>query len=94
MTAEPGNRHTHDLASAVQTPTALEVAMSPTVTHPDAHTDGDVDRIDCDLSVAQVAVGLARRAYARCPSGENAGLLDDAVAAVDRLLDLRLAASG
>ena len=57
-------------------------------------TDTDIDRIDCDLSVAQVALGLARRAYARCPSGENAGLLDDAVGAVDRLLDQRLAARG
>ena len=52
----------------------------------------DIDRIDCDLAVAQVALGLARAAYTRCPSGENAGLLDEAVAAVDRLLDQRLAA--
>ncbi len=54
----------------------------------------DIDRIDCDLAVAQVALGLARRAHARCPSGENAGLLDEALDAVDRLLDERLAATG
>jgi hypothetical protein len=54
----------------------------------------DIDRIDCDLSVAQVALAVARRAHARCPSGENAGLVDQAVAAVDRLLDQRLAAGG
>jgi hypothetical protein len=54
----------------------------------------DVERIDCDLSVAQVALGLARRAHGRCPSGENAGRVAEALAAVDRLLDQRLAAGG
>lgn len=57
--------------------------MSPTLL--------DIDRIDGDLTVAQVALGLARSAYLRCPSGENAGLLERAVAAVDALLDQRLA---
>ena len=66
--------------------------MSPTVI--DTDTDTDTDRIDRDLAVAQVALGLARRACARCPSGENARLVAEALAAVDRLLDLRLDVSG
>jgi hypothetical protein len=57
--------------------------MSPTVT--------DTDRIDTDISIAAIAVGVARASYARCPSAENARVLDRAVAAVDRLLDERLA---
>jgi hypothetical protein len=63
--------------------------MSPTVTHTD---DIDTDRIDTDISIAGIALGVARASYARCPSGENARALDRAVAAVDRLLDERLAA--
>ncbi len=63
--------------------------MSPTVTPTDRI---DTDRIDTDISIAGVALGVARAAYARCPSGENARALDRAVAAVDRLLDERLAA--
>ena len=67
--------------------------MSPTVTPTDhSATDAGVtDRIDTDLSIAAIAVGVARVSYARCPSAENAGVLDRAVAAVDRLLDERLA---
>jgi hypothetical protein len=63
--------------------------MSPTVTPADPI---DTDRIDTDISIAGVALGVARASYARCPSGENARALDRAVAAVDRLLDERLAA--
>jgi hypothetical protein len=63
--------------------------MSPTVTHTDSI---DTDRIDADISIAGIALGVARASYARCPSGENARALDRAVAAVDRLLDERLAA--
>ncbi len=63
--------------------------MSPTVTHTDRF---DTDRIDTDISIAGIALGVARASYARCPSGENARALDRAVAAVDRLLDERLAA--
>jgi len=63
--------------------------MSPTVTHTDSI---DTDRIDTDISIAGIALGVARASYARCPSGENARALDRAVAAVDRLLDERLAA--
>ncbi len=55
-------------------------------------TISPLDRIDADISMASVALGFARAAFARCPSAENARVLDQAVAAVDRLLDERLAA--
>jgi hypothetical protein len=58
--------------------------MSPTLT--------SLDRIDSDIEIASVALGVARTSFARCPSSENARELDRAVAAVDRLLDERLAA--
>jgi hypothetical protein len=58
--------------------------MSPTVT--------SLDLLDCDISVACIARGVARASYTRCPSAENARLLDEAQAAVDRLLDARFAA--
>jgi hypothetical protein len=58
--------------------------MSPTVT--------PTDHIDTDISLASIALGAARASFDRCPSAENARLLDEAVADVDRLLDLRLAA--
>jgi hypothetical protein len=58
--------------------------MSPTVT--------SLDRIDYDISVAYVALGIARGSHARCPSAENARSVDRAAAEVDRLLDERLAA--
>ena len=51
-----------------------------------------IDRIDSDISIASIALGVARASYARCPSSENARVLDRAVDAVDRLLDERLAA--
>jgi hypothetical protein len=62
-----------------------EVAMSPTVT--------SLDQIDLDISVAYIALGVARHAFERCPSGENAGVVDAAEDAVNRLLDARLVAS-
>ena len=52
----------------------------------------NLDQLDGDLAVASVALGVARSSYARRPSAENARLVDRAVAAVDRLLDQRLAA--
>lgn len=58
--------------------------MSTTVT--------SVDQIDLDISVAHIALGAARRSFARCPSGENAAAVAAAEQAVDRLLDARLAA--
>jgi hypothetical protein len=84
MTSTSRNRHTYDLASTVQTPNSPEVAMSTTLT--------PLDRIDTDIELAAVALGVARSSFSRCPSAENARALDDAVAAVDRLLDERLAA--
>ena len=58
--------------------------MSPTIT--------SIDQIDLDISVAYVALGVARRSFTRCPSAENERRVTDAVADVDRLLDARLAA--
>ncbi len=55
-------------------------------------TVSPLERIDADIAIAGIALGVARTAFARCPSSENAGVLDRAVAAVDRLLDERLAA--
>ncbi len=51
------------------------------------------EEIDLAITVAAVAVGAARRAEERCPSAENAQRVADAVAAVDALLDQRLAAA-
>ena len=49
------------------------------------------EEIDLAIAVAAVAVGVARHAEGRCPSAENAQRVADAVAAVDALLDQRLA---
>jgi hypothetical protein len=57
--------------------------MSPTIT--------SVDEIDLDISVAYIALGGARHAFTRCPSAENEHRVAEAVAAIDRLLDARLA---
>ena len=51
-----------------------------------------IDQLDLEISLAHIAVGGARTALGRCPSAENEQRVDDAVAAVDRLLDQRLAA--
>ena len=51
----------------------------------------DSETIDLAISVAAVAIGVARRAEERCPSAENAQRVAHAVAAVDALLDQRLA---
>jgi hypothetical protein len=58
--------------------------MSPTVT--------SLDRLDHDISVAYIALGMARGAWDRCPSGENAEIVEAAERRVDRLLDERFAA--
>ena len=55
-------------------------------------TISPLERIDSDISIASVALGVARASFARCPSSENARVLARAIAAVDRLLDERLAA--
>ena len=62
----------------------------PTTETP-ATAPSSTEEIDLAIAVAAVAVGAARRAEQRCPSGENAQRLADAVAAVDALLDRRLA---
>ena len=58
--------------------------MSPTIT--------SVDEIDLDISVAYIALGVARTSFGRCPSAENERLVAQAEAVVDGLLDARLAA--
>ncbi len=58
--------------------------MSTTVT--------SVEEIDLDISVAYVALRVARGSFTHCPSSENERRVADAVAHVDRLLDARLAA--
>ncbi|MGY1619594.1 hypothetical protein ACI797_22880 [Geodermatophilus sp. SYSU D00691] len=60
--------------------------MSPVVT--------SIDTLDHEIAVAYIALGVARSAWSHCPSGENERLVADAEAAVDRLLDERLAARG
>ncbi len=58
--------------------------MSPTVT--------SLDQLDCDISVACIALGVARSSFDRCPSSENARAVDDAESCVNRLLDVRFTA--
>ena len=57
--------------------------MSPTVT--------TIDQIDYDISVAYIALGVARGSHTHCPSAENARRVAEAEESVDRLLDQRLA---
>ena len=47
-------------------------------------------QLDCDISMAYIALGVARSAFARSPNSENAKVVEDAERAVDRLLDDRL----
>ena len=58
--------------------------MSPTIT--------TLDEIDLEVSVAFVALGVARSAFTRCPSTDNQRAVDIAENAVNQLLDARLAA--
>jgi hypothetical protein len=68
-----------------------------TETVPDTETPSaapsSTEEIDLAIAVAYVALGVARSAEAHCPSAENAQRVADAVAAVDALLDQRLAAA-
>lgn len=57
--------------------------MSPTIT--------TLDEIDYEISVAYIALGVARSAWQRCPSAENARVVDGAEAEIDQLLDDRIA---
>ena len=56
-----------------------------------SRTDTSVETLDLEIAIAHIALGVARSAAARSPSAENAQRLADAVAAVDALLDRRLA---
>ena len=58
--------------------------MSPTGT--------SLDQLDCDISIAYIALGVARGSWRRCPSAENARLVDQAESSLNRLLDERFAA--
>jgi hypothetical protein len=60
-----------------------EVVMSPTVS--------SFDQLDYDISVAYIALGVARSSFDRCPSAENAAAVDEAEGSVNRLLDERFA---
>jgi hypothetical protein len=51
-----------------------------------------LDQIDIDISIAFIALRVARSTHARCPSPENAVLVESAESAVDGLLDARLVA--
>ena len=53
-----------------------------------------IEDIDLEISVACIALRVARAAYDRCPSAENERRVADAGTDVDRLLDDRLAAAG
>jgi hypothetical protein len=61
-----------------------EVVMSPTIT--------SIDQLDLDISVAYIALGVARSSWDRCPSVENASAVDEAEGCVNRLLEDRFAA--
>jgi hypothetical protein len=58
-----------------------EVAMSPPVT--------SLDELDYDISIAYLALGVARGSFDRCPSAENERAVDEAESSVNRLLDAR-----
>lgn len=57
--------------------------MSPTITA--------IDQIDIDVATAYIALGAARHTWHRCPSAENARLVDRAEAEVNELLEMRFA---
>ncbi|MCV2488366.1 hypothetical protein OF117_03245 [Geodermatophilus sp. YIM 151500] len=50
------------------------------------------EQLDLDISVAWIALGVARTAFERCPSAENERRVGEAEGSVDRLLDARFAA--
>ena len=54
-------------------------------------TVSSLDDLDLEIAVAYIALGMARSAEAHCPSGENTRRVTEAEAAVDGLLDQRLA---
>ncbi|MFP5370717.1 MAG: hypothetical protein ACLGI3_08215 [Actinomycetes bacterium] len=52
-----------------------------------------IEEIDLEISVAGIALRVARSSYDRCPSAENERRVAETAADVDRLLDARLAAA-
>jgi hypothetical protein len=52
-----------------------------------------LDDLDLEIAVAYIALGVARSSAEHCPSAENARRVSEAEAAVDALLDDRLAAA-
>ncbi|WP_448627551.1 hypothetical protein [Geodermatophilus sp. URMC 64] len=56
--------------------------MSPTIT--------TIDQLDYDISLAYIALGVARTAWDHCPSAENTRRVAEAEQDVDALLDERL----
>lgn len=58
--------------------------MSPTLT--------TLDELDYEISVAYIALGVARSSWVHCPSGENTRRVAEAEQDVDALLDQRLLA--
>ncbi|NEK57167.1 hypothetical protein GCU56_04675 [Geodermatophilus sabuli] len=54
-------------------------------------TVSSLDDLDLEIAVAYIALGVARSAQAHCPSAENTHRVAEAAAAVDGLLDERLA---
>jgi hypothetical protein len=58
--------------------------MSPTVT--------SLDQLDYDISVAYIALGVARGSLDRCPSAENERAVGEAESCVNCLLDERFVA--
>ena len=59
--------------------------MSTTIT--------SLDQIDLDISIAYIALGVARTAFTRCPSGENERAVHEAETALNSRLDARLVAT-
>jgi hypothetical protein len=51
-----------------------------------------IDQLDYDISLAYIALGVARSAWAHCPSAENTLRVVEAERDVDALLDERLLA--
>jgi hypothetical protein len=62
-----------------------DVAVNPSST--------SIDRIDEVISVAHIALGVARRSFEHCPSAENERRVNEAEADIDRMLDARIAAA-
>ena len=55
-------------------------------------TVANLDQLDSDISVAYIALRVARASRDRSPNAENERLVADAERSVDRLLDERFAA--